>query len=43
MSHQYCTDNALHGGIVQGAELCAAIPDLNNDGIIDGGKDACQD
>ena len=43
MSHQYCTDNALHDGIVPGAELCAAIPDLNNDGIIDGGKDACQD
>merc|ERR1712157_583883 len=38
MSHQYCTDNALHDGIVPGAELCAAIPDLNNDGIIDVAK-----
>ena len=43
MSHEYCTENALHDGIVPDAELCAAVPDLNNDGIIDGGKDACQD
>ena len=43
MSYEYCTENALHDGIVPDAELCAGIPDLNNDGILDGGKDACQD
>ena len=43
LSHEYCINNAAHGGIVQDQELCAAIPDLNNDGIIDGGKDACQE
>ena len=24
------------------SELCAGVPDWNKDGLIDGGKDACQ-
>ena len=42
LSHEYCIDNAYHN-VVQGAELCAAVPDLDRDGLVDGGKDACQD
>ena len=45
LSHQYCLDhtNDNHPAIVPGAELCAAVPDLDNDNLLDGGKDACQD
>ena len=45
LSHQYCIDHANddHPPIIPGAELCAAVPDLDNDNLVDGGKDACQD
>jgi len=44
LSHQYCIDHAYddHPPIIPGAELCAAVPDLDNDNLVDGGKDACQ-
>ena len=43
LSHEYCTEY-MHDAnkVIQDLELCAAVPDLDNDGLIDGGKDACQ-
>ena len=42
-SHQYCVNKSIYGNfIIEEAEICAGIPDRNNDGLADGGKDACQ-
>ena len=42
-SHEYCVNHSIYGNfIVEEAEICAGIPDRNNDGMADGGKDACQ-
>ena len=42
-SHEYCVNKSIYGNfIIEEAEICAGIPDRNNDGLADGGKDACQ-
>ena len=42
-SHQYCTTKSTYGNaIIEKSEICGGVPDLNNDGLTDGGKDACQ-
>ena len=42
-SHQYCTTKSDYGNfIMSDSEICAGVPDLNGDGLTDGGKDACQ-
>ena len=45
MSHQYCMEHTKPGdaqGVIEGREFCGGIPDENNNGLIDGGKDSCQ-
>lgn len=44
LDHQYCIDHSFLGPnqIIKGRELCAAIPDHDQDGLLDGGKDSCQ-
>ncbi|CAG5104899.1 Oidioi.mRNA.OKI2018_I69.chr1.g1651.t1.cds [Oikopleura dioica] len=41
MSQEYCLNNSYQSFLVAD-DICAGIPDLNEDDIIDGGKDACQ-
>ena len=42
MSNEYCeaTSNGMYG--IGQAMICAGIPDLDENGITDGGEDACQ-
>ena len=44
LSHQYCIDHSPLGphNIIKNRELCAAIPDHDGDGLLDGGHDSCQ-
>merc|ERR1711935_457813 len=44
LDYQYCIDHSFLGPnrLIKGRELCAAIPDLDGDGLLDGGKDSCQ-
>ena len=41
---KYCLDHSPLGAhnIIKGREICAAIPDEDNDGLLDGGHDSCQ-
>ena len=42
-SHEYCTTKSDYGTFIMAdSEICAGVPDLNGDGLTDGGKDACQ-
>ena len=42
MDTQWCLDNTNYNTLDAREEVCAGIPDLNQDGVTDGGKDACQ-
>ena len=43
ISHEYCTTKSDYGTFIMAdSEICAGVPDLNGDGLTDGGKDACQ-
>ena len=44
-SKQYCNDHTTpqgSGGLDHEVEICAGTPDKDENGFIDGGKDACQ-
>ena len=41
MSQEYCLNNSYQSFLVAD-DICAGIPDLNEDDLIDGGKDSCQ-
>ena len=42
-SWEYCTEKSAYPKVInREAELCAGVPDKNDNGLIDGGKDACQ-
>ena len=43
-SDQYCFDKSTYDETIldRRVELCAGVPDFDEDGFIDGGKDACQ-
>lgn len=43
MDWNYCTSKSTYGEVVnKNVELCAGIHDTDNNGLVDGGKDACQ-
>ena len=40
-SQQYCIDNTIYQAL-RPDDICAGIPDSNNDGMTEGGIDTCQ-
>ena len=41
-SYQYCADYTEYGAAINPDEICAGLPDMDGDGMTDGGKDSCQ-
>ena len=41
-SSDYCADYTEYGASINPDEICAGLPDMDGDGLTDGGKDSCQ-